>query len=38
MTTWQAIEANHARSSEKAERLRADAEKAEVRRLLYGPT
>ena len=36
MTTWQAIEANHARSSEKAERLRADAEKAEVRRLLYG--
>ena len=36
MTTWQAIEANHARSAEKAQRLRADAEKADARRLLYG--
>jgi WD40 repeat protein len=35
MTTWQAIEANQARSAEKAQRLRADAEKAEARRLLY---
>ncbi|HTL16472.1 MAG TPA: protein kinase [Patescibacteria group bacterium] len=36
MTTWQAIEANRARSAEKAQRLRADAEKADARRLLYG--
>ena len=36
MTTWQSIEANHARSAEKAQRLRADAEKADARRLLYG--
>jgi WD40 repeat protein/tRNA A-37 threonylcarbamoyl transferase component Bud32 len=36
MTTWQAIEANHARSAEKAQRLHADAEKADARRLLYG--
>jgi WD40 repeat protein/tRNA A-37 threonylcarbamoyl transferase component Bud32 len=35
MTTWQAIEANHARSAEKAQRLRADSEKADARRLLY---
>ena len=36
LTTWQAIEANHARGAEKAQRLRADAEKADARRLLYG--
>ena len=35
MTSWQAVEANHARSAEKAQRLRADAEKAETRLLLY---
>ncbi|PWU16546.1 MAG: hypothetical protein C5B50_13195, partial [Verrucomicrobia bacterium] len=35
MTTWQAIEANHARSAEKAQRVRADAEKADAQRLLY---
>jgi len=35
MTSWQAIEANHARRAEKAQRLRADAEKADARRLLY---
>src|SRR6266404_463573 len=36
MTSWQAIEANRARAAEKAQRLRADAEKADARRLLYG--
>jgi serine/threonine protein kinase len=35
MTSWQAIEANRARSAEKVQRLRADAEKADARRLLY---
>src|SRR5215467_1552539 len=35
MTSWQAIEANHARGAEKTQRLRADAEKADARRLLY---
>jgi len=36
MTSWQAVEANRARGAEKAQRLRADAEKADARRLLYG--
>jgi WD40 repeat protein/tRNA A-37 threonylcarbamoyl transferase component Bud32 len=35
MTSRQAIEANRARAAERTQRLRADAEKAEARRLLY---
>src|SRR3989441_9990702 len=35
-SSWQAIEANRARVAEKAQRLRADGENAEARRLLYG--
>jgi len=34
-TSWQALEANRARIGEKAQRLRADAENADARRLLY---
>ena len=35
-SSWQALEANRARIGEKAQRLRADAENADARRLLYG--